>query len=141
MAASMMMLSAAACAGASYGERQAAFEASLQSNVGQNSDALLLRYGAPTRTMALNGGGQIFEYSRSETQVSGGGTYTAYDVVRQKRQVRDADGVVREVTDKVQVPVERQSPVVQRTLNCNIRWQVSKDSLVQAVAWDGSDCF
>lgn len=130
-----------ACASVPYEERAALFEASLNSNIGQPSDSLLLRYGAPSRTLALNNGGQILEYSRSDTRISGGGTYTAYDVVRQRRQVRDEDGVVREVNERVQVPVERQSPVSQQRFTCNIRWQIDQDNIIQAVAWDGNDCF
>ncbi|MGD1957123.1 MAG: hypothetical protein ACFBZ9_18240 [Sphingomonadales bacterium] len=138
----LMGLALSSCmAGASSGERQMAFEAALQDYIGQNSDALLLRYGPPTQVVPMSQGGRLFSYSREEARLSGGGTFTAYDTVRQKREVLDADGTVRTVEEKVQIPVERQRDITRTTLRCNIRWQLDNDDVVQAVAWDGNDCF
>jgi len=130
-----------ACVTVPYGERLATFEGGLRSYVGQNSDVLLLAFGAPSQTAYLNSGGRLFEYSRSETVVSGGGTFTSFNTVRQRRQVRDENGLVREVSNRVQVPVQQRVPITQQNLNCNIRWKISPQNIVQAFAWDGNDCF
>ncbi|MEM7569109.1 MAG: hypothetical protein AAF337_04880 [Pseudomonadota bacterium] len=129
------------CVGPTYQERQSTFEGQLNQYVGASSDELILRFGIPDQSAPLRDGGQVLSYSRAFEQISGGGTFTAYDTVRQKRVVTAADGSQRTVEERVQVPVERQTPITKSVLTCDIRWRVDGDGVVQDYAWDGNDCF
>lgn len=141
LGAAMATLLLAGCVGPTYSERQATFEGELNRYVGVSSDELILRFGVPTQTVALREGGQLFSYSRAVEQVSGGGTFTAYDTVRRERVVRDPDGEERVVKERVQVPVERRTPITTTVLNCNIRWRISDAGIAETYAYDGNDCF
>jgi hypothetical protein len=131
----------AGCETVSYDERKAIFEARNASYIGRHVDELILAFGPPTESFELSRGGRVLQWSNARTVTGGGDSYTTYDTVRNVREVRDQDGVVRRVEDSIQVPVTRTNPVYTRTLECRIRWQVEPDGSVANFTWEGNSCF
>jgi hypothetical protein len=125
-----------------YAERVAAYEAQVQARfVGQSADTLVIALGPPTTTFALSDGREVFQYSTERTITGGGDSYTTTETSTRVREFREADGTVRQVEERVSVPVTRVNPVYTRTQTCTRRFVIDQNDTVQSFAWEGNSCF
>jgi hypothetical protein len=125
-----------------YAERVAAYEAQMQARfVGQSADTLVIALGPPDRSYALSDGREVFQYSREQTITGGGDSYTTTETSTRVREIRESDGTVRQVEERISVPVTRVNPVYTRNLACTRRFVIDQNDTVQSFAWEGNSCF
>ena len=132
----------AACETVPYDERVKAYEDSVALRfVGKSVDELILAFGPPNSSYKLSDGRDVLQYEVDRTYTTGGGSYTSYETQTRTRRVRDNDGNVRNVEERVTVPVQNVEPI--RTVNqdCVRRFVVSQDKRVETFRWQGNACF
>ena len=122
-----LILLLAACAAPGPSPQQL-FEARMQAWIGQHADDLARSLGPPTSAYALTDGGRVLQYARSETNTSGGGSYTV------NTPVQTPSGIVN-------VPQQRTRPVVTTTMHCTLLFSVSPAHVVESWKADGNACY
>ena len=131
-----------ACETVPYEERVKAYEDSVALRfVGKSSDELILAFGPPNSSYKLSDGRDVLQYEIDRTFTTGGGSYTSYESRTRTRQVRDNDGTVRNIEERVSYPVQNIEPI--RTINqvCTRRFVVGQDKRVETFRWQGNSCF
>jgi hypothetical protein len=121
----LLLLAACAAAGPS---RQQLFQARMDAWVGQHADDLARSFGPPTSFYTLSDGGRVLQYAKSETNTSGGGSYTV------NLPVQTPSGTVT-------VPQQRTRPVVTTTTHCTLLFSISPAHVVESWKADGNACY
>jgi hypothetical protein len=108
------------------------FQAEMDGYVGRSVDELILARGVPTASAPLSTGGQVLEYSKSQTSISGGNSYATYTPVF----VPNSSGGGTWIS----VPSHQTSPIHTSERSCKLTFQVSADNTVLNWKAEGNDC-
>ena len=128
----VMLLLATLASCTSLEQRKASFAQTVDIYVGKNADDLVLAKGPPSSSFTLSTGAKVFEYSRSQTVMRGGNSYTTMQPV----YVPNANG-----GSWVSVPTQQATPVSSFEYNCKILFKISPANIVESWSAQGNGCY
>jgi hypothetical protein len=130
--ATILLISVLSAGCVTTAQKKEKFSQDLDSWIGKSADDLVVAKGPPTSTFQLSSGGRVFEYSKSGSVTSGGGSYTINQTVYKP----GAGGGTWEY-----VPQQKALPTSTHEYSCKVVFKVSAANVVESWTSEGNRCY